>query len=85
MHPDDTPAALMIEMLEEYILILQTRKKSKDQILREMAGTNPDLMAQILVALSTSDTKKYNDLISQNPKFLDNFIDKIAENEDKID
>lgn len=41
MHPDDTPAALMIEMLEEYILILQSRKKSKDQIFREMATNDP--------------------------------------------
>lgn len=42
-------------------------------------------MAQILAALSSGDMKRYGDLIAQNPKFLDNLIDKLAENEDKND
>jgi hypothetical protein len=85
IHPNDTPAAVMIEMLEEYILILKYRKKTDNQIFREMATIDPDLMTQILVALSTGETERYNELIAKNPKFLDNFIDKISENEDKID
>ena len=83
MHPDDTPAAIMIEMLEEYIILLKSRKKTDNQIFREMATDNPDIMTQIISALATGDMQLYNDLMTKNPEFLDKFIEKMADNEDK--
>lgn len=81
MHPDDTPAGLMVEMLEEYFPILKTHKKSNIQILSEIEGENPDLLEHIISAIGSGDMETYRDLIAQNPEFLDSFMGKLADNE----
>ena len=85
MHPDDTPAAIMIELIEEYVVFLKSHKKSDERIFIEMAKQNPELLAQIVSALSSGDMKRYRDLIAQNPEFLDGFMGKMADNEGKDD
>jgi len=85
MHPDDTPAGIMVEMIQEYILILQSRKKSNDQIFRELATDNTDLLAQAISAMQSGDMNRFNELIAQHPEFLDSFMRKMAENEGKND
>ncbi len=82
MHPDDTPATLMIEMIEEYIERLKSKNKGDDQIFREMASSNTDLMSQLMTAQATGNMDRFNELIAQNPDFLDEFLRKMAENED---
>lgn len=85
MHPDDTPAAIMIEMMLEYMVILQSRKKTDEQMIAELASDYDDLFFQVMSALGSGDMKKYKDLITHNPEFLDSFIKKVAENEEKED
>lgn len=81
IHPDDTPANLMIEMMEEYIEQLKSKKKSDDQIFREMATSNSDIMAEFLHVHASGNKDRLNKLIEQHPGFLDMFLG--TENEDK--
>jgi len=83
IHPDDTPANLMIEMVEEYIEKLKSKKNSDDQIIREMASSNIDLMSELLVAKELGDINRIEELLEQNPDFYHEFIKKIINNEDE--
>lgn len=85
MHPDDTPAGLFVEMIQEYINNLERKKKSDDLIFKELATENEELMSQVLNAIGSGDKELLSELMKKNPEFLESFLNKMAENEGKVD
>lgn len=82
MHPNDTPASIMIELIEDYIEEIKSKKNSSDEEVEEMFLTDNDIMTQLMTAQIKGDTKHVNQLIKENPEFLMRFLKKMAEKEE---
>ena len=82
MHPDDTPAGILLELSQKYIESLKPKEKTHEEIISEMSSINPDLTAKVLHALAIGDMDRYSELIHQNPDYLYEFLKRIAEHDE---
>lgn len=82
--PDDTPAALMVEIIQEYVAILKTRQKSGNQTFIEMAMNDPGLLGELIEASENGDFKRVEELVKKHPEILNKFIESIDDDGNKI-
>lgn len=79
MSPDDTPAALMIEMLNEYLSLRKTEKESNNPTITELVMDDVDLIAELTIASGEGNQKRINELIKDYPDFFDKFAKTLSE------
>lgn len=81
MHPDDTPAGLMVDMMKEFISAHTPTRKTESQFFMEVAKKDPDLIAELILASGRGDTARIEELLSDKPGFLEAFVESMPDNE----
>jgi hypothetical protein len=85
MALDDTPAALYKSWTQEHLESLKTNETIDNKVFSDLTNKNPVLLKELLDAQRNGDTINFNNLIKQNPDFLDFFLSKLAGEDDSID
>jgi len=82
IHPEDTPAAILFSINEQYIETIRNKKGDLDTVIHEMSSVDPQLMTELLAAKSIGDDVRFNEILDKNPEFMWLFLRKLAEQEE---
>lgn len=74
MLPDDTPAGLLIEIINEFIESLK-QDSGNEKVFGELTKRVEDLMSELIEAHRTGNMTRVKELIESNPGFLDAFVE----------
>jgi hypothetical protein len=77
IHPDDTPAQIMLRFAEEFLYILITQKK-EDNYSYVPLSTKIDNSPELMDAIFQNDKNKAKDYFNKNPDFFDGITKKLA-------